>query len=80
LNISIENGVYPSILKHAKVIPIFKSGDETGNGNYRPISLLSNSNRIFEKVMYKRFIQDGCRIHHNMVSDGNIQRNMQFLI
>jgi hypothetical protein len=39
LNISIENGVYPSILKHAKVIPIFKSGDETEKGNYRPISL-----------------------------------------
>jgi hypothetical protein len=68
LNISIENGVYPSILKHAKVIPIFKSGDETEKGNYRPISLLSNLNRIFEKVMYKRFmsfIQDKNILYHS---------------
>ena len=40
-------------LKHAKVIPVYKSDDETDPGNYRPISLLSNFNRIFEKVMFK---------------------------
>ncbi len=28
--------------------------DETDSGNYRPISLLSNFNQIFEKLMYKR--------------------------
>lgn len=54
LNLSILGGVYPSKLKHAKVIPIFKNGDETESGNYRPISLLSNFNRIFEKLIYKR--------------------------
>ena len=40
--LSVVNGVYPSILKHAKIIPIFKGGDDTEAGNYRPISLLSN--------------------------------------
>ena len=37
-------------------------------GNYRPISLLSNLNRIFEKVMYKRFmsfIQDKNILYHS---------------
>ena len=51
---SVSQGVYPSKLKHAKVIPVYKSEDETDPGNYRPISLLSNFNRIFEKVMFKR--------------------------
>ena len=37
-----------------KVIPIFKSDDETDPNNYRPISLLSVFNRIFEKLTYKR--------------------------
>ena len=37
-----------------KIIPIFKAEDETEPKNYRPISLLSNFNRIFEKMMYKR--------------------------
>jgi hypothetical protein len=49
INKSVENGIYPSKLKHAKIIPIYKKGDETDPTNYRPISLLSVFNRIFEK-------------------------------
>ena len=54
LNISISTGVYPSKLKMAKIIPIFKQDDDTDANNYRPISLLSNFNRIFEKIVFKR--------------------------
>ena len=54
MNYSIQMGIYPSKLKYAKVIPIYKGDDETDPGNYRPISLLSVFNRIFEKLMYKR--------------------------
>ena len=42
------------MLKHAKIIPVFKNEDESDPNNYRPISLLSVFNRIFEKLMYKR--------------------------
>ena len=38
----------------SKIIPIIKADDETEPNNYRPISFLSNFNRIFEKLMYKR--------------------------
>ena len=51
---SIKSGSYPSKLKIGKITPIFKSDDESDANNYRPISLLSNFNRIFEKIMYKR--------------------------
>lgn len=54
INMSVQMGMYPSRLKHAKIIPIFKSDDELDPGNYRPISLLSIFNRIFEKMMYKQ--------------------------
>ena len=54
MNVSIETGMYPSQLKPAKIVPIFKSDDKEEPGNYRPISLLSNLNRIFEKLMYNR--------------------------
>ena len=54
LNISIKSGSYPPKLKIAKITPIFKSDDESDANNYRLISLLSNFNRIFEKIMYKR--------------------------
>jgi len=54
LNLSIFSGVYPNKLKMAKIVPIFKQDDETDANNYRPISLLSNFNRIFEKIVFKR--------------------------
>ena len=53
-HLSMETGNYPSKLKMAKVIPIFKADDELDPNNYRPISLLSCFNRIFEKLMQKR--------------------------
>ena len=53
-NKSIDSGNYPSKLKMAKVIPVFKSDDEPDPNNYRPISLLSCFNRIFEKLVFKR--------------------------
>ena len=55
MNKSIYTDIYPHLLKHAKVIPVYKTGDETQPCNYRPISLLSVFNRLFEKLMYKRF-------------------------
>ena len=60
-NQSICSGIFPSKLKRAKIIPIFKDEDESLPENYRPISLLSIYNRIFEKLMYSRltkFVKD----------------------
>jgi len=54
MNNSVLTGQYPSKLKHAKVVSIFKGGDETDPSNYRPTSLLSLFNPLFEKVTYNR--------------------------
>ena len=54
INMSFATGIYPDLLKIAKVIPIFKKGDKLLVSNYRPISLLSNINKIFEKLVYTR--------------------------
>ena len=55
-NMSVSQCSYPEKLKLAKIVPIFKSGDVEDPNNYRPISLLSNFNRIFEKLVYTRMI------------------------
>ena len=52
INNSILSGIFPSCLKTANVIPIPKEGDELEMCNYRPISLLSNYCKIFEKVLH----------------------------
>ena len=47
-------GVYPSLLKIAKVTPIFKKGSHFLPDNYRPISVLGHINKIYEKLLYSR--------------------------
>ena len=53
-NIAVTKGSHPDKLKLVNVIPIFKKGSRLSVDNYRPISLLSNLNKIFEKIIYKR--------------------------
>ena len=51
INLSYETGIYCDKLKIANTIPIYKDkGSELDCSNYRPISLLSNINKIFEKL------------------------------
>ena len=45
-------GVFPSEIKLANVVPIFKSGDSTKMSNYWPILILSFFSKILEKLMY----------------------------
>ena len=47
-------GIFPSILKTSKTIPIYKKGFKLECSNYRPISLLSNIDKILERLMYSR--------------------------
>merc|ERR1712105_380694 len=56
-NLALSSGVYPDELKIAKVIPIFRKGSPTSINNYRPISILSSINKIFEKILYARLIK-----------------------
>jgi hypothetical protein len=39
---SLDERIYPAILKFSSVIPIFKSGDPSSVLNYRPISIQSH--------------------------------------
>ena len=55
INLSFSTGTYIEKLKISKIIPIYKEkGDKTLSKNFRPISLLSNINKIVEKIMHKR--------------------------
>ena len=46
--------MYPAKLKTSKTIQIFKKGSKLEASNYRPISLLSNLNKLLEKLMFSR--------------------------
>ena len=55
-NLSIVSGIFPSEWKIAKVTPIFKSGERNEPNNYRPISVLPTIARLFERLIFKKFI------------------------
>ncbi len=42
-------GIYPDAWKSATVTLIFKGGDQTNVGNYRPISILYTVAKVGEK-------------------------------
>ena len=55
-NLSFSTGIFPTNLKTADVIPIFKKDDHTSCNNYRPISLLSNTSKIIERLIHSRLM------------------------
>ena len=69
-NSSIEKKVFQHDFKIAVVTPIFKSGEVDNLGNYLPISVLSTTARIFEKLLYTRLYQ--------FLTDNDILGNKQW--
>ena len=69
-NISFSSGVFPPILKTAKVIPLHKKDSKLDFSNYRPISLLSNIEKFLERLMYNRI--------YKLFPDNNFIYSLQF--
>ena len=66
IKMSIVTGVYPDLLKIVKVIPIH-GGSSHDINNYRPISLLSISDKIMEKMIHKKLYQHGFRKNNSTI-------------
>jgi hypothetical protein len=49
--------VFPTGLKYSDIIPLFKNGDKTNMMNCRPISLLTSSSKVTEKVICVRLLR-----------------------
>uniref|UniRef100_A0A8C6KUZ5 Reverse transcriptase domain-containing protein n=1 Tax=Nothobranchius furzeri TaxID=105023 RepID=A0A8C6KUZ5_NOTFU len=49
-NLPLSTGIFPNLMKNAKVVPLFKSGDKHSFTKYRPVSLLPQFSKILQKV------------------------------
>ena len=62
-------GVFPSVLKTGKVVPVFKKDSKLDYSNYRPISLLSNIDKILKNL---------CMRLYTFLNKNNVICNLQF--
>ena len=52
INVSFNKGIFPDFLKVENVISIHEKGEKLDPNIYRPISLLSNISKLYEKAMH----------------------------
>ena len=53
-NQSIQQGLFPTLMKKVEVIPLYKGQDREDVVNYRLISLLLTISKLLEKIIYMR--------------------------
>ena len=54
LNDIISYSVFPSALKLANITPVDKKDSKSKKDNYRPISVLPNISKIYERFLFKQ--------------------------
>lgn len=55
INSSFISGIFPQKLKIGKIKPVFKKGNRNDVTSYRPVSLLPNFSKIYERLVYNQF-------------------------
>ncbi len=63
-NRSIIDGEFPQQMKLAEVVPLYKSKEKYLTTNYRPVSLLTTTSKVLEKVMHNRL---SCFLDQNQI-------------
>ena len=56
INLSLNTSTVPTIWKHARITPIFKSGKTSEPCNYRPISVLPVISKILKKAVHQNLM------------------------
>ena len=70
INLSLSTGIFPTYLKLAMFMPIFKKDDQQDCNKYRRISVLSNISKLIEKLLYNNVcIKTNVSITINLASE-----------
>ena len=56
----LSTGIYPDVWKQANISPVFKKGDRQKKKNYRPVSLLSSTGKVLERLVFNK-VYDYCK-------------------
>ena len=53
-NNCVSSSIFPNFLKNAIITPVHKKGAKSSKDNYRPVSILSNISKIYERLLFKQ--------------------------
>ena len=53
-NKCVSNSIFSNSLKNTIVTRVHKKGAKTSKDNYRPVSILSNISKIYERLLFKQ--------------------------
>ena len=53
-NYCLEKDEFPCVFEHADVVPVHKKKEKTDKANFRPVSILPNMSKIYEKLIYQQ--------------------------
>ena len=56
-NNCVDNGVYPDDLKHADISHVNKTKGKSNKTNYRPVSIIPNISKTYEKLIYNQLYE-----------------------
>ena len=67
---SVNSGKIPKVWKDARVTPLFKKGNKSDPGNYRPVSLTSVVGKCLETIIRTQILEHVARNSH--ISDAQL--------
>ena len=50
----ISQGMFPNNLKLADITPAHKKGECQDKGNFQPVSILSPTSKVYERILYNQ--------------------------
>ena len=53
-----SNSIFPNSLKNAIITPVYKKGAKNSKDNYRPVGILSNISKKYEKILLKQITKE----------------------
>ena len=54
INLSLHSSQIPEDMKNARVVPLYEKQSKTEPGSYRPVSILSVTSKILERIVYNQ--------------------------